>query len=323
MNIKWDALTRDQKNEILEHYDVMVTSDNKNFQQKARLLQSVWREEKGLPIGTHKGKDLGSRLDSSRAEADLLNFLTSRIRKVVTAALDSNRSGLMTKKRLFKDLLSSQPLCFNLFGELTCDLPLATRVFSDLTDGRIAEVTNIQFEYSPGRKKTQYTGDSSAFDVYLKYTTKGGAKGFVGVEVKYHENPNTGSKEGKHYNNHGKRYEEIADMMNCFSPENLDIVRRNPIQQFWRDHLLVGIHKRVDHFVDAFFAVLHPEGNEACDKAVSNYRNCLVHDCESFRVWTLEMFVDCLRKYSPAGWIDNFYSRYLDFERLPTSVHYK
>ena len=108
--------------------------------------------------------------------------------------------------------------------------------------------------------------------------------------------------------------------MNCFSAKNLDNVRRKSIQQFWRDHLLVGIHKRVDHFDDAFFAVLHPEGNEACVKAVSNYRNCLVHDCETFRVWTLEMFVECLRQYSSAGWIDNFYSRYLDFGRLPISV---
>lgn len=185
MKDEWNGLSRKEKNEILAHYDVLETSDNKNFQEKARLLQSVCREERGLPMGTYKRKDRGSRLDSSRAEADLLNFLTSRIRKVVKAVLDSNNKGLIEPTRLFENLLSSQPLCFNLFGELTSDLPLATRVFSDLTDGRIAEVTNIQFEYSPGRRNTQYTGDSSAFDVYLKYTTKGGTRGFVGVEVKY------------------------------------------------------------------------------------------------------------------------------------------
>ncbi|QDG52136.1 hypothetical protein FIV42_15710 [Persicimonas caeni] len=39
--------------------------------------------------------------------------------------------------RIFNNLLSSQPLCFNLFGELQQNLELATEVFRTLAEGRM------------------------------------------------------------------------------------------------------------------------------------------------------------------------------------------
>ena len=43
----------------------------------------------------------------------------------------------MTSARLCGDMLSSQPLCFNLFGELALDLDLATEVLSLVWPRRI------------------------------------------------------------------------------------------------------------------------------------------------------------------------------------------
>ena len=120
----------DMKDVLLEHH-VWVQSDN-GFQQRARLMQALWREEQGLPVGDHRGRPLGSRLDMPRAEQQLENYLTDTIRDVVRReVLDPERSAgkLYGRPRIFNDLLSSQPLCFNLFGELQQDLDLATRVF--------------------------------------------------------------------------------------------------------------------------------------------------------------------------------------------------
>ena len=321
MTKQWDDLTRQEKDEILEDYDVLVPNDNKSFQEKARLLQSVWREEQGMEGGSRDDRSPGSRLCMPNAETDLSNFLSENIREMVRRELKVNAErpralrGLYGEPRIYDNLLSSQALCFNLFGELTFAPDLATNVMNDMTSGRITKVDEIKFEYSPSREDPKYTDDKTAFDVYVVYSTSRGQKGFAGIEVKYHENPNRESGERNHYENHGKRYEELARITKYFLYDNLDGVRTKPIQQFWRDHLLVGAHKIENQFDDAFFAVLYPKDNEACEKAIHRYRKCLA-DCESFQVWNLECFVERLRHYSSADWIENFNSRYLDFEVL-------
>ena len=50
---------------------------------------------------------------------------------------------LIQEERLWGDLLSSQPMCFNLFGELAADLALATRTARAWWPGRVAQVTEV------------------------------------------------------------------------------------------------------------------------------------------------------------------------------------
>ena len=45
----------------------------------------------------------------------------------------------------------AQPLAFNLFGELSENLDLASAVLGDMTDGRVTRVDAVEFEWSPGR----------------------------------------------------------------------------------------------------------------------------------------------------------------------------
>ena len=164
-----DRMRRDIAS-IARAHDCFVASDNE-FQRRARILQSMWREEQGLPKGEHRGKPLGSRLAMPAAEQHLQNYLSDTIRQVVKReVLGPKRSGkLYARPRIFNDLLSSQPLCFNLFGELAADLGLATRVFRDLLPDRVQQVTAVEFEWSPGRGDNRFTGDRSAFDVFVRY----------------------------------------------------------------------------------------------------------------------------------------------------------
>ena len=121
----------------------------------------------------------------------------------------------------------------------------------------------VEFEHSPGRGDPRYTGDRSAFDVFVPFTPPGGGRGFIGIEVKYHEG--LGDPEAEHR----PRYDEVAAQMGCFLPEKLDAVRRRPLEQIWRDHLLTGALRLVDGYDDGFFVLLHPEKNLACVKALS------------------------------------------------------
>ena len=65
----------------------------------------------------------------------------------------------------------------------------------------------MRFEHSPGRGDARYTGDRSAFDVFVEHSTPAGARGFIGIEVKYHEGLNDAGSSDK------VRYDAMADAM--------------------------------------------------------------------------------------------------------------
>ncbi len=298
--------------DLLERYHARETVDHRWFQPRARLLQSIWREEHGYEPHRSGGKVYGARLAMPWAKETLANYLTDTIREVVRREVleaDPSRGRLFGEPRIWNNLLSSQPLCFNLFGELRRDPELATDVVRDLTAGRVDEVTRVRFEYSPGRGERRYTGDHSAFDVFLETLTPAGERGFVGIEVKYHENLQGDPAD------HRPRYDEVAREMDCFAPDDIPTVKQAPLQQIWRDHLLAGAMLEADDFADGFFVFLYPERNEYCTEAVADYRACL-SDSHTFATWTLEDVHDSLAAASDAPWLDRFHDRYLDFDRI-------
>ena len=162
---------------LREYHCWEPTTDRIPFQWKARLLQSQWRERQGLPPADYRGKLRGARIPMPGAQETLANYLTPTIREVVRREVQDPvraKGKLFGRPRIYNNLLSSQPLCFNLFGELTENLPLATSTLSELTAGRVHHVQAIDFEFSPGRGEARYTGDRSAFDVYIRYETPTG-----------------------------------------------------------------------------------------------------------------------------------------------------
>ncbi len=171
---------------ILKAHQVNEPTDSR-FMSAARLLQSLWREDKGLPIGVHrspKGKrrKLGSRIHEAHARQGG-NFLTPEIAKLAFRESVYREIGAMIDQdRLWTNLLSSQPLCFNLFGGLKFDMGKATRFFQKLMPDFVASVEGIYFEHSPGRGNPEYTDDHTAFDVFICCTTPDGVPGFVAIE---------------------------------------------------------------------------------------------------------------------------------------------
>jgi hypothetical protein len=296
----------------LDDYHALEDVDARRFQPRARLLQSIWREQQGFEPAEYSGKLRGARLPMPWARESLANFLTTQIRDVVRAeVLDDDKSAgkLYGTPRIFANLLSSQPLCFNLFGVLQRDLELASRLVADLTDDRMTTVTAVEFEYSPGRGDARYTNDSSAFDVFLETETADGCAGFVGVEVKYHENLKGTPAP------HREAYERVAEAMGCFREDALPALRENPLQQIWRDHILAGAMLEADGYADGFFAFLHPADNEYCREASQAYGYCLTED-STFVGWTLEDVVETLAQLTDEPWVGMLRDRYLGFEKL-------
>lgn len=299
---------------LLRKHHVDVHGDNA-FQRSARLLQALWREENDLPIGLHRDRPLGSRLAMPQAKDALSNYLTPTIRKVVRReVIEGGRGKLFSAPRIFDDLLSSQPLCFNLFGELAEDLELATHVFHRRLPDRVERVDGIEFEWSPGRRDERFTGDNSAFDVFVRYTRPDGRNGFVGIEVKYHED--LSDKPAAHR----RRCDEVARGMEAFRGDALETLRTKPLQQLWRDHLLAGSMLQADStWAEGLFVLLYPRENERCAAAASNYANCL-RNRDTFAAWTLEDLSAELLLVKRAAWVRRFVDRYLDFGKVDALV---
>ena len=293
-------------------------TDTIDFQWRARLLQSMHRADLGYEPGEYRGELRGALLPMPDAKEKLPGYLTDTVRRVVRREVEDPRYSagkLFGKPRIYNNLLSSQPLCFNLFGELAEDLQLATSVFRRLTNGRVETVTSIEFEFSPGRGDERYTGDRSAFDVYVRFEGPGRSRGFIAIEVKYHENLRDPAAKLR------DRYDEIAAEMACFEPGRIPDLKKQPLQQIWRDHLLTGAHRLVDGFDDAFFVFLYPEANTACVDAVESYRGCLT-DETTFAAWTLKKVIDALRAETDAEWVAAFWDRYLNFEKVEEAIRH-
>jgi hypothetical protein len=299
-------MTRPSKEERIK-YNVDYPQDS-DYSSFARLLQSKWRENKlKLPFSNY-----GNFLPADIARETKANFLTDKIRTLVQYEL--YRKGIFKKlikeDRMWENLLSSQPLCFNLFGELHFDHKLATKYFSKLFPERIDIVTEILFEHSPGRRNKKYTGDRSAFDVFIEYS-RGDLKGFIGIEVKYTESLKEESADtaNKNFKEH---YETLTNQCGIFISDSTNILKHPPLSQIWRDHLL-SIATKQD-YDEGFFVFLFPAKNKNCQVGVDNYKNFLAFDNEEqngFYPRHLEDFINTLSEIDTADWIKELKERYI------------
>lgn len=297
---------------VLERHHALVAGDNA-WQRRARLRQARWRERQGLDVGQHRGAPFGSRLTEADGRPPrMANYLTPTIREVVRRALaDRQRGALFAEPRLWVDLLSSQPLCFNLFGELAADRDLATQVFRTWWPERIEAVESIAFEWSPGRGDLRYTGTKSAFDVFVTYRGPRG-RGFVAIEVKYHEDLRGGAARND------ERYRALSVSHRLASEAALPRLEAPPLQQLWFDHLLAlqMLSVDADHWQEGQFVVVHPAENRHCADAVARYRELLSRQ-DTFDVLTLENAVDGLMSITSAPWVAALRERYLGEEVAP------
>jgi hypothetical protein len=181
--------------------DLAVLSGSKR-RRKYSLLQS-WYRETELRVqpgrttvmrgkkGERKEVEIqaGSLLpdDEATPRRRGLNFFMD---PVVTAYVEKRAKEALAEgmtlepNRLYRNMLSSMPMCFNLFGWLRGFKTEAAAALKAVLDLEIAEVTLIEVEWAP---KPALLGDRSAFDAYIEYQTPDKTTGFLGVETKYTE----------------------------------------------------------------------------------------------------------------------------------------
>jgi len=305
------------KHRVLEEFDT-------RFRSCARLLQSLWRGRQGLPIGTFVGKSgrkrtIGS-LISTAAGNEGRNFLTPEIAEVARLETAYQEPGaLIDRTRLFCNLLSSMPLAFNAFAILRRDRDLAARVLRAIIPGiDLRAVQDVLFEHSPGRQDPSLTGDRSAFDVAFVYERSDGARGLIAIEVKYTE---TGAEPAPPELN--PRYTDLAHSSGLFKEPDNAALRVNPLQQFFREHLLAQAAVMRGDYAEATFVLIAPRLNHLVQNSASLYAaflNPLVVGQVPFVNVHLEQLVDA---YGWAGAHDHalaLHERYLDWGKVDEAV---
>lgn len=295
---------------ILREYNVLYKPDS-DFASHARLLQSKWRVKKGLQINDTKKSDYGNFVKTDIAIKDKVNFLTENIKRLITYKIPEIRSngGLVGEPRIWNNLLSSQPLCFNLFGELHYDLDLATKFFQQLFPDRVSLVTKIDFEYSSKRNKP----DNSAFDVYVEYLNDQ-KKCFFGIEVKYQENlrEEKPSKAAYIFKKHKNDYFKLIEESGFYKANSIEKLQYIPLAQIWRDHLLS--FNMSDENITGSFIFLYPFNNDQCGNAVAAYQTCLAssnEDVSKFYPRDLNDFIRTLNKIHDTSWTRDLVERYI------------
>jgi hypothetical protein len=300
---------------LLRRYHCAEPIDTR-FRAAARLRQSLWREQHGYPCGryTHpdgRSRRLGSMV-SSRIGRTGINLIDPVLVPLVQYQIAYREVGaLIYVERLWNNLLTSQALVFNLFGPFKQNLALATAVMRRLVPDLIGEVTDVVFEHSPGRGQPRFTADHTAFDVLLRCTTPQGRHAFVAIEVKYSEAPAGIAAPAR------PRYDTLSREAGIFRDPDAPTLRYAPIEQLWREQLLVTAMLSAGDYDAGRLLVIAPALNTECQSALARYRTELISDDPAetlFQAITLEDVVTaigCAGAQTTAG---RLIDRYLNLE---------
>jgi hypothetical protein len=288
------------------------TSDNA-FTAKMRRHQSWYRAKVlRLPFGTGpqaKSKHYYGNMLTQKDGAAGKNFLTPEIAKVAKKRVAQNK-GTVEPFRLFHNMLSSQPMCFNLFGPLVNDLDLARKLIDALVPERVVRVLRVEIEWAP-EPKSEYLNDRTAFDAFVEYLDAEGKKYALGIETKLTEPFSQKEYDSESY----RRWMKFND-----APWKADAESRVAAiahNQLWRDHLLAFAlekHRKSKYSRCHFMLVRHPD-DQACEKITNTYRSLLSNE-ESFIDMPMDRLIDSwlprVQDEKNKSWLEAFQERYLN-----------
>ncbi len=283
------------------------------FKRRARLHQALWREKRDLPRGTEPYRPTkkrprrpsGSRLEIESAWENGRNFLSDAAREAVQYRLAHAESQqMLDKDRLYADLLSSMPLCFNLFGPLWYDNAACQRAVSRWWPEAPSLAKEVRFEWSPGRAEPgRFIENRSAFDAAIVLENAG----IIGIETKYHEHLKTEKLPNAE---RLARYRLISEQSGVFAPGALEKLEGKPLQQIWQDHLLTLSMVLQSDFECPWskFVLVYPQANLSFAKGVAQYQDLLI-DSSTFEARTIESLLEEMPPGGPP--MDGFQERYL------------
>lgn len=272
--------------------------DESGLKKKMRLHQGWWRtnvlSEDANVYPNCEGRTLCSKIIDGENSGS--NFLTENTRSIVRETLDERKAkkikrlGVIEENRLFDNLLSSQPLCFNFFAELSMDTDFGLSVLKAFYPN-LTKLRNVFFEFAP---QENYTGDNSAFDVAFEVEIEN-KTGLIGLECKY-----TDSFSSKEY---GKmeddksfgKYNDIYSNSNAFEGSYEELTHSG-VNQLFRNQLIAESLKLNKKYSFVYTGLFCMQEDEGAIETATYFQSLLNPINTDFKIITYKDFITNIQK---------------------------
>jgi hypothetical protein len=287
-----------------------------------RLLQSWYREQVlGVNYGMYRSnggtRPLGSLLSLQAVlEQPELNFLSRDAASYALERADivEASGGGINKARLARNMLSSLPMCFSIFGELRALHDQGLDVVRAFLDPHAVAVEVMECVWRPA---VDVLGDRSGFDAAVITRRADGSHHLVGIELKYTELFNRTI-----YNSDG--YRQVHEHSGWFHPGTARPLVGPATNQLWRTSLLAAacVRHEVMGISSASVVVMCLGEDPDAARALAGISAALREPQDHCRIVSLESFVAGIREgLGPqADWADAFAIRYLDPPTIPAEL---
>lgn len=286
-----------------------------SFTQRCRHLQGLYRESLGLEMGVGPFATSKNRHENMivGGEVSGKNFLTPfAFQHAKQRIANKQKNETIEEYRLFNNLLSSQPMAFNLF----CPL------IQMLEQGREADVTRIiqaVFPQIDMKKVTEvgleflhtdienYLGDKTAMDAIIRYQDTASRPCFIAIETKYTD------VLGENSARRTERQKTLIRQLDYFIPETaaqlLDGTKA--ISQIYRNFLLTECYRIKEPAHEAYSVVLAPKDHPTTQQEVASLRNELK---EEYRYKVIDISLEYFVGQTLSVCPEEYRKPFLDFE---------
>jgi PD-(D/E)XK nuclease superfamily len=271
-------------------------SDN-SFIAKYRKLQSKYRANiLKEPYGFGPNKNSKNKYGNMLVNGDKTgsNFISnSAFSFAKQKALDKqiNKDLTIEEYRLFNNMLSSMPMCFNLFSNLrelllTDEKEVSLIIKSMFKELKwVEKVTYIDVEFIPV-PISNYTDDKTAFDAMILVEDNKGKKGLISIETKYTDllGSNTSAK--------ASLKDEIIENNKIFDPKLITELKNTGYKQIHRNYLLTYIFAKKNRFKHFANIVISPKDDSLSIKEIEQLKLHLLQKEDTILKIPLEKIIE-------------------------------
>jgi hypothetical protein len=292
-----------------------VGSDSSWVAQQ-RQQQSWWRQTilqaQAGPAGRRAAVGSSLKPEDVR-DQPWLNFLNCAAYRHALHRTAEVRAtaGTLDRDRLFRNLLSSMPLAFNVFGALREEdafVELVQRTWAP----EASEILGVQCEWSP-RPKADYLDDNTAFDAAIWFVDDKGRRCLLGIEVKYTE----AFSPKPYFTN---RYRRMTRDSGWFRRGASERLKASATNQMWRNTMLAASVELQGDVDRALVGTLSLDGDRGVQRAVDGLTAELTDDSRLRPVTLSDLVHQAESVPELASWAAAFAARYLEDPLGPVSA---
>lgn len=269
--------------------DNPITAKYREIQSQYR--QNVLKEPCGKgPNKTSKDHHGNMLIDGEETGSNFVSDAAFKFAKQKVLDKQVNRDLTIEEYRLFNNMLSSMPMCFNLFADLR-ELLLVNQIeasnsikniFKELT--WIDKVTYIDVEFIPV-PISNYTNDKTAFDAVIFVEDKNGKKGLISIETKYTDLLGSNSSSNTIIKNN------IIANNKIFDKVLVNKLKDKGYNQIHRNYLLTYTYAKKHHFKHFVNLVISPKDDNQSVNEIDVLKSHLLQKDDTIMKLSLEVFI--------------------------------